>query len=124
MRLGWIVAVAALAGCVEDKVVDGRLAFAENCAGCHGDTGMGDGEFGKQLIKPPADLTTLTRRYGGTFPRDYVMSTIDGYQRGSHFSAAMPEFGAGDMGPTVMVGSTPIPAKLLALANYLETIQR
>jgi hypothetical protein len=39
----------------------------------------------------------------------------------------MPEFGALDLGPAVIVEDdgigTPVPATLLALANYLETIQ-
>jgi hypothetical protein len=57
------------------------------------------------------------------------MSIIDGFNRGSHISAAMPEFGATDLGPTVVVENpdgtgTPVPATLLALADYLESIQR
>ena len=55
------------------------------------------------------------------------MSTIDGLSRHFQEDAAMPEFGAGDLGPLVQVGddkfSTPIPADLIALANYLESIQ-
>jgi len=56
-----------------------------------------------------------------------VLGVIDGFDRGAHFSAAMPEFGAGDMGPTVIVEEdglgTPVPARLLALGTWLETIQ-
>lgn len=55
------------------------------------------------------------------------MSTIDGLDRGSHFSNAMPEFGAGDMGDTIIVEEngigTPVPAELLALTEYLEDVQ-
>ena len=81
------------------------------------------------LIAPPPDLTRLSARNGGEFPRDYVMSVIDGYHRGARFSAAMPEFGAGDMGPLITVKGpdgqgTPVPRALLALADYLETLQR
>ncbi len=123
-----ILAMAALAGCEQDVTVDGRQAFLENCAGCHGDDAHGAGPLGRDLAKVPPDLTVLTRKYGGTFPRDYVMSTIDGFQRNSHFSADMPEFGAGDMGPTVIVETdglgTPVPVQLLALTNYLQGIQR
>jgi hypothetical protein len=35
----------------------------------------------------------------------------------------MPEFGATDMGEIIMVDRTPVPAELLALAGYLESIQ-
>jgi hypothetical protein len=56
------------------------------------------------------------------------MSVIDGFDRGAHFSPAMPEFGATDMGDTVIVErtpgiGTPVPERLLALADYLESIQ-
>lgn len=115
-------ALVALGACVEQSI-DGQQAFMEDCAGCHGADGKGAGEFGSQLLIVPPDLTHLSRDNGGVFPRDRVMSTIDGFHRNAHFSAAMPEFGEGDMGPTIMVGRTPIPARLLALAGYLEGIQ-
>lgn len=123
------LALSALAGCVEPPETDGRLLFMDNCAACHGADAMGTGELGADLIRTPPDLTVLARRNGGTFPRDYVMSTIDGYARGSHFSAAMPEFGAGDLGPAVIVedaegNGIPVPVGLLALADYLESVQR
>jgi len=127
-----VAGVLALAGCVEQadtSVEAGAMAFAENCASCHGVDGRGSGSFGRQLINEPPDLTILSAANGGVFPRNEVASTIDGYARGDHFSAAMPEFGAGDLGPTVIVENddgtgTPIPAELLALVTYLESIQR
>jgi hypothetical protein len=85
------------------------------------------GSLGRQLLIMPPDLTVLAANNGGVFPRDYVLGVIDGFDRRPHFSGAMPEFGAGDMGPTIIVEEdglgTPIPARLLALATYLETIQ-
>jgi len=123
-----LLAILALSACVDDVPVDGRQAFVADCAGCHGTDAMGAGSFGSQLIQQPPDLTRISQRNGGSFPRDEVMSIIDGLDRGAHFSAAMPEFGAGDMGPTVMTeedgNPVPIPARLLALAEYLESIQR
>ena len=124
-----VVALAALAGCTEEPEIDGRRVFAENCVACHGETGRGDGPAGEGLMPPPPDLTGLTRRNGGTFPLVRVMSTIDGYRRGERFSATMPEFGAGDLGPTINVEltpgvGTPVPAALWALAGYLESIQQ
>lgn len=127
-----IFTTLTLAGCVNQSTDTspeaGALAFQQDCASCHGTDARGEGDFGRTLIRVPPDLTTLTQRYGGTYPRDFVMSTIDGYARGDHFSPAMPEFGAGDMGATVIVEQdgigTPVPARLLALANYLESIQR
>lgn len=124
-----IAGATTLGACMPEPEVDGRLAFVENCASCHGTDGMGTGEMADLLTTAPPDLTTLSRRNGGVFPRDEVMSTIDGYRRGTHFSAAMPAFGDGDLGPTVIVENpdgtgTPVPILLLALSDYLQSIQR
>ncbi len=124
-----VLGLVALAACVEEPEITPEVAFMENCAACHGAGGTGDGPAAEGLDPKPADLTTLSARNGGVFPRNYVMSTIDGYVRGVHFSDAMPVFGDGDMGPTVIVENpdgtgTPVPARLLALADYLESIQQ
>jgi len=118
-----------LAACAPEQEVSGAVYFAENCAACHGPAGNGAGELAEWLDTPPADLRGLSARNGGTFPLVEVMSTIDGFQRGEHFAPQMPEFGAGDLGPTVIVdlgdgAGTPVPATLLALAEYLQSIQQ
>ena len=131
MRHLFLLAPLALMACVPTDPHDdisGRNAFLESCAGCHGVDAKGTGAMAEGLDPRPADLTTIAARNGGTFPRDRVMSVIDGYQRGSHFSPAMPEFGATDLGDTVIVEEngvgTPVPERLLALADYLESIQQ
>ena len=131
MRPFILLAPLALMACVPDphEEVSGRAAFLESCAGCHGEDGTGTGPLAPGLDPHPADLTTIAVRNGGTFPRDRVMSTIDGFARGAHFSPAMPEFGETDLGDTVVVEETPgvgtpIPEKLLALADYLQSIQQ
>lgn len=118
----------ALAACVGEAPPDGRRLFAENCAACHGADARGGGELAAGLPETPPDLTTLAARHRGVFPRDYVMSTIDGYSRGQHGAQVMPEFGAGDLGPVVIIedgdgNGIPVPANLLALADYLATLQ-
>ena len=127
MRFFIVLAVLGLCACVEEPI-DGRTAYLENCASCHGADGKGDGPAARGLTTAPPDLTTISARNDGTFPRDQVMSTIDGLDRGAHFSAAMPEFGAGDLGETVIVENdglgTPVPMTLLVLTDYLERIQQ
>ncbi len=127
MRYFGILAILALAACVEEPI-DGRTAYLENCTSCHGADGTGNGPAARGLAVAPPDLTTITARSGGVFPTNQVMSTIDGLDRGEHFSAAMPEFGAGDMGATVIVEDnglgTPVPMQLLVLTEYLESIQK
>lgn len=109
-----------------EREKSGRDLYLDDCAACHGPQGKGDGPLVASLDAPVPDLTTIAARYGG-FPRDQVMSTIDGLDRGTHFSGAMPEFGAGDMGDTIIVErdglGTPIPTGLLAITDYLESIQ-
>ena len=130
MKTLWI-APLLLAGCVEQELdvgaEAGAVLFQANCASCHGTDARGMGSLGRQLLIMPPDLTVLAANNGGVFPRAYVLGVIDGFDRRPHFSGAMPEFGAGDMGPTIIVEEdglgTPIPARLLALATYLETIQ-
>jgi mono/diheme cytochrome c family protein len=130
MRGLWMALLAPglLAACVEEAEVSPRAAFMADCSGCHGPTGEGSALLGLALDPPAPDLTGLAARNGGVFPRDYVMSTIDGFARGAHFSPAMPEFGAGDMGETVIIENpdgtgTPVPTRLLALADYVESLQ-
>ncbi|MGZ9810642.1 c-type cytochrome [Pseudoroseicyclus sp. H15] len=132
MRAYHLTALAlplALAGCMsEPEEVDGAAFYAANCAACHGPEARGNGPAAAGLPTAPPDLTTLSARNGGTFPRDEVMSFIDGYTRGSHYGAVMPEFGAGDLGETILVENadgtaTPVPAALLAVTNYLQRLQ-
>ena len=117
-----------LTACVEDARETGASLFAENCVACHGADGRGDGPMTAELAVTPPDLTGIVARNGGVFPRDYVMSMIDGYSRGQHGAQIMPEFGAGDMGDTVVVEDDqgrgiPVPSRLLLLADYLQSIQ-
>lgn len=127
MRYLIILAALGLAACVEETI-DGPTAYLENCASCHGADATGGGPAARGLAVAPPDLTMIAARNGGTFPRDQVMSTIDGLDRGVHFSTAMPEFGAGDLGETVIIEDEglgmPVPFKLLVLTQYIESLQK
>lgn len=123
-----LIAALSLAACVEDTPPSGAMLFADQCVACHGADARGNGPAAAGLPVAPPDLTRISARNGGTFPRNAVMSTIDGYTRGQHGATVMPEFGAGDMGPTVVTDAgdgngIPVPINLLALADYLESIQ-
>lgn len=102
--------------------------YARLCASCHGPEGRGDGPAASGLPTRPADLTRIARRAGGTYPRLQVMSRIYGYTMGSS-DTHMPQFGELLEGPTVLYDPgdgirTPTPARLVALQQYLETLQR
>ncbi|MBK5935143.1 cytochrome c [Rhodovulum imhoffii] len=126
--LAAIFGVLALAGCAPDSPQTGRALYADLCAGCHGPTGRGDGPAAAGLSPVPADLTTIAARNGGVFPMTEVMATIDGYTKGARDRGSMPAFWPLLEGDTVLVETepgvmTPTPARLLALARYLEQLQ-
>ncbi len=128
-----ILVFLLLAACAPDEplegsATEGALFFAENCSGCHGMDAKGNGPDAVGLDPRPADLTQIAARNGGTFPSDWVMSTIDGFHRDAPMGTAMPVFGADTFGDTVIVErtegvGTPIPVMLLALERYLASIQ-
>lgn len=108
--------------------VEGRIAYDQNCAVCHGVNGQGGGILASSVTPAPPDLTRITAGGDGTFPRTAVLSKIDGYTR-REAVAGMPEFGAllqGDTVPVLLEDGrlSPVPRPLAALLTYLESIQR
>lgn len=131
-----LVAVLAVSGCLETARTadtmpgpqDGKALFMENCAVCHGENAKGNGPMARSMKKAPKDLTLIKVRHGNAFPRAKMMSVIDGYARSDMAGPGMPEFGALLEGDLVPYDSgdgkpTPTPRKLVALAEYLESIQ-
>lgn len=121
MKPLFVFGLLVLAACTEERVADGAKLYVEQCAACHGTSGIGDGPLAEGLDRKPSNLTTIAARNAGVFDRDAVMSQIDGLHRAA--DSAMPEFGESGMGDIIMVESTPVPAELYALANYLEGLQ-
>lgn len=118
------------AACATPPVTRGQALYSDYCAGCHGTAGRGDGPAAANLSRKPADLTRIAARRGGTFPLARVMSVIDGYTRRNDHGSVMPEMGAViAASPEVMADTgdgvpVPVPSNLLALADYLRSIQR
>lgn len=136
-RLGWIcggalAAALILVACTEvvPPPISGAKLFQDNCQACHGSGGRGDGPLANDLPRRPADLTGIAARNDGVFPMAGVMSTIDGYSRRDDMRSVMPEMGeVFAEGPLVRVDTgdgimTPAPEGLVALADYLRTLQR
>ncbi|AXI47637.1 cytochrome C [Sulfitobacter sp. SK012] len=106
----------------------GETLFIENCVSCHGVAGHGDGPLAADLDTPPADLTQISKRRGGIWPMLEIMSILDGYSRNTLPREDMPifegfldndmvEFDTGNGVKTL------VPSKLVAMADYLETLQ-
>ncbi len=112
----------------------GRREFEDNCATCHGMEARGDGPMRPFLVRPPSDLTTLSQRYGGTFPRSLVADLIDGRGMagpGPHGSRDMPVWGRVYREQSeAQTRGTPFPpewsvrGRITALVDYLQTLQR
>ena len=118
-----------LAACAIDQNMpeprEGAAIFANNCAACHGYRATGNEPLVGGQIAP--DLTRISARNSGEFPRSRVLSQIDGYGRGKVSTDIMPQFGTlleGDLVPVEVDGVlTPTPRPLAALLSFLESIQ-
>ena len=119
--------VVACAPQVSDQV-QARNDFNALCVDCHGASGHGDGPAAGGMVPHPVDLTRVAANNGGTFPRLQVMGHIYGFTPGRSESP-MPQFGDLLDGPTVPYDAgdgipTPTPARLVALMEYVEAMQR
>ncbi len=123
----WVILSMAVA-CAEppgDEIA-GAVLFERHCVPCHGSSGQGDGPLAASLAQSPSDLTTLTRRSGGSFDVSAIMMVIDGRLHvAEHGPREMPVWGAvfaaehvGE--PFAIYGAT-LDAR--ALAEHLRTIQ-
>ncbi len=127
---GGLAMAGLIAACTpQDQGTAGaRNDFATLCAGCHGADGKGQGAAGAGMEPRPVDLTRVAANNGGGFPRLQVMGHIYGFTPGRSESP-MPEFGDLMEGPTIPYDAgdgivTPTPVRLIALMEYVESMQR
>ena len=101
----------------------GSVSFDLYCASCHGRQGRGDGPTAAALRTRPADLTVLSRNNRGTFPRDRVLSFVEGSTRAAaHGSPDMPVWG-----PTLRAleaSDARVTVRLQNLVAFVESIQQ
>jgi mono/diheme cytochrome c family protein len=124
----WTTAPVGLAQLRSDL---GRAEYDSNCISCHGTSGRGDGPFAQQLKRPVPDLTTLTRRNGGVYPRDRVQRIIDGRDDlkghggrqmpiwGHRYNQQAAEFYRG----AVQEPEAFVRQRVQALTDYVQTLQ-
>jgi mono/diheme cytochrome c family protein len=101
----------------------GRDLFQFYCATCHGPDGRGKGPVGAALKAPPADLTKIAERRGGSFPRAEIVGFV------SEGPTLIPAHGSIDMpvwGPIFRgLDSSDARARIRIdnLVSYLESMQ-
>jgi mono/diheme cytochrome c family protein len=55
------------------SIAAGKQLYDKQCAGCHGDTGKGDGAMGEELNPKPANLTDAEWKHGSTDGEIFVV---------------------------------------------------
>jgi len=104
------------------SAADGPEMFRAYCAVCHGSDGKGGGPAAEALRKVPADLTQLSRRSGGKFPRTMVVNTIQGSGvLASHGSRDMPIWGVSFR---VLGDDSTVKLRVANLTAFIESLQR
>jgi len=103
--------------------MQGVDTFKAYCAVCHGTEAKGNGPAAKALSKTPADLTTITKRHGGTFSQNDVENLILGTNEPlAHGTRDMPIWG-----PIFEAVNSTDPSlaklRLSNLVSYLKSIQ-
>ncbi len=101
----------------------GQEMFRSYCASCHGLDGKGKGPAASALKKQPPDLTLLSKKYGGKFPRSTVSSVIEGTDFiTDHGSRDMPIWG--DAFRIENHDESMVKMKVRNLTVYIESIQQ
>ena len=136
MRLTWVLLLGLVAGPVlaQDgpevgSAVEGEALYRAHCAVCHGIEATGQGPMVTALVVQPSDLTTLTQRYGGTFPLERVAARIDGRDPLVSHGSSMPVYGQFFQGQDVALrteaGQPLLTSQPIAdLVAWLKTIQK
>ena len=97
--------------------------FQFYCASCHGRHGTGNGPVASTLKTRPPDLSKLTMRNGGKFPRERVEAFV------THGRTDAPTHGSTDMpvwGPTfrsLEPSDSLVKIRIENVVAYIESIQ-
>jgi len=125
-----LLAVIILAGktipATAQEAWRGAALFHQYCASCHGETGTGKGPVAPYLTVQPADLTRITERADGTFPREQITRIIAGEENPSgHGTRTMPVWE--EQLQEGVIGSVSKQAvargRIAFLVDYLEALQ-
>lgn len=109
------------------RVSSGQRLFAAYCSSCHGAQAQGNGPVAAALRTPPADLTRIAARAGGTFDAAQVAAFIDGRTRiEAHGQREMPVWGRlyDDRNQNIMSDETLLsPGMTFNIVEFLRAAQ-
>ena len=113
----------------EEHPTSGKQDFDNHCAPCHGGDGKGNGPELKVLPDiHPSDLTRISLKNGGVFPRQKVVDMVDGRKViPSHKRFDMPFWGVNfqQEGKEFTPDSeAKAKTRIDALVAYVESLQR
>lgn len=106
----------------------GQREYMNNCAACHGESGLGAGPIAEFLTVAVPNLTTLAAGNGGVFPFDRVFAVIDGRTPLGVHGGPMPIWGERYVAharevTTPMAAESEARGRILSLVYYLQSIQ-
>lgn len=100
----------------------GQQMFDSYCAVCHGKGGTGNGPAAAALKIPPANLTLLAQKNGGTFPAEHVTGILQGAAFPAHGSKDMPIWGP--VLSSVSNGPQESRLRVYNLMEYVKSLQK
>jgi mono/diheme cytochrome c family protein len=104
----------------------GPAIYQERCASCHGADAKGNGPVAQVLKVAPPDLTSISKRNGGTFPAARIVKIISfGDNMAAHGTRMMPVWGTifSYEGGGGRRGGLYSRRAVVELKRYLEAIQ-
>lgn len=115
---------------LDDELKVGHEIFLQQCAGCHGPEGKGDGEIAELFKEKPKALSKLSSENGGEYPFELVYQTLKATEQvKGHGPTAMPIWGyyfnvevlddpeVDEKEAFITLG------KMLSVIYYIETLQ-
>lgn len=123
-----VLAVLILSSSPALADVAGEREYNVACAGCHGESAMGDGPLAGLLNSSTPSLLTLTKANDGSFPFEAILTTIDGRDGVRAHGSTMPIWGERfQTSATSQRGETAdmvARGRILSLVYYLQSIQQ
>jgi mono/diheme cytochrome c family protein len=100
----------------------GKDMFVSYCAACHGVDAKGGGPAAPALKATLSDLTLMSQKNDGKFPKVRVHAILRGDEElAAHGSAEMPVWGT--VLKSFSEGDNVVTMRITAIANYLESLQ-